>query len=66
MWQEMKQWLKRRNEDRVIIQCLVFTKHQVSQNSGNLIKLSNPRALDSEFTAEGNGRILELGRIIAK
>lgn len=58
MWQEMKQWLKRRNEERVIIQYLVFTKHQVSQNSENFIKLSNPRTLDPEFTAERNGRIL--------
>lgn len=31
MWQEMKQELKRRNIEKVIIQYLIFTKHQVSQ-----------------------------------
>lgn len=45
---------------RVIFQYLIFTKHQVSQNSENFTKWSNPRALDPEYTAEGNGRILRL------
>lgn len=53
IWQEMKQELKRRNKEKVIIQYLIFTKHQLSQRPiRNWSKSCWPK-----FTAEGNGRI---------